>query len=252
MRLIRHIALSAWLGVMTGPAHAQILTCAAPPFDEPTEIAALVTQLRPALDRWPSLHVALFQDAGELCLADTLHDARGYFEPRSSRLVIATDMAPALQKAVLIHELRHLEQKFHGSCPDPNLSMKENARAIFAMEADATTFSLAVAWDLREAGMPDAWDALAGWPMQDDIAAAFETEMGRSGDLISAASAAFTQWYAKDARRELYYLASCSDYLESRDREHRMLSYDRLSGGFFDALCRLPDGEAYPCTEPGD
>lgn len=251
MRLVRRLLLSLWLGALALPAQAQTLTCAAPPFDDPPEVATLVDQLRPALDRRPSLHVALFRDARELCVADTLHDARGYFEPRSSRLVIATDMAPALQKAVLIHELRHLEQKFHGSCPEPNLSMKENARAIFAMEADATTYSLAVAWDLRKAGMPDTWNALATWPMQADIATAFEAEMGRSGDLISAASAAFTQWYAKDGRRELYYLASCSDYLESRDRDHRMLSYDRLSSGFFNALCRLPDGEAYPCAESG-
>lgn len=249
MSLARRLLLSLWLGAFAPPTQAQILTCAAPPFDDPPEIAAIVDRLRPALDRWPSLHVALFRDAKEICLADTLHDARGYFEPRACRLVIAADMEPALQNAVLIHELRHLEQKFCGSCPEPKLSMKENARAIFAIEADAVTYSLAVAWDLREAGMPETWEALADWPMQADIAAAFKAEMDRSGDLMSAASAAFKQWYAKEARRELYYLASCSDYLAARDREHRQPSYDSLAPDFFQRLCRLPDGAAYDCAE---
>jgi hypothetical protein len=249
VRHARRLLLSLWLGALAPATQAQILTCTAPPFDDPPEIATIIEQLRPVLDRWPSLHVALFRDARELCLADTLHDARGYFEPRASRLVIAADMAPALQKAVMIHELRHLEQKFRGSCPEPKLSMQENARAIFAMEADAATYSLAVAWDLREAGMSDTWEALASWPMQADIATAFEAEMSRSGDLIGAASAAFTQWYAKEARRELYYLASCSDYLAARDREHRQPSYDRLEPDFFTSLCRLPDGASYDCME---
>ncbi|KEO50853.1 DUF6782 family putative metallopeptidase [Thioclava pacifica] len=246
----RPLLLAAALACFASAADAQKLTCAIQPFTEPPEIATLVAQLRPALDRWPSLHVALYRDARALCLADTLHDVRGYFEPEGCRIVIAADMPPALQNAVMIHELRHLEQKFCGACPVPSLSMKANARAIFAMEADAVTYSLAVAWDLREADLPETWDALAHWPMQADIAAAFEAEMGRSNDLSSAAAAAFEQWYAMPERRDLYYTAACNDYLEARDREHRLPTYGSLAPDFFERLCRLPDGAAYDCAEP--
>ncbi|KFE33822.1 DUF6782 family putative metallopeptidase [Thioclava atlantica] len=250
MRAARRGLLALGFVCLAHPTFAQEMTCAAPPFDSSPEIAALVDRLDPVLTRWPALGTTLFRDTRELCLADTLHDARGYLEPEACRIIIAADLDPELQAVVLIHELRHLQQKFCGTCPEPTLSMHENARAIFAIEADAAAYSLAIAWQLRADGQPGMWDALAGWPMQADIAAAFEAEMKTSNDLSAAASAAFAQWYREEKRQELYYTAACSDYLERIDREHNLLTYDALAPDFFARLCHLPDGAAYQCGEP--
>ncbi|MGB8624187.1 MAG: DUF6782 family putative metallopeptidase, partial [Paracoccaceae bacterium] len=88
------------------------------------------------------------------------------------------------------------------------------------------------------------------WRTHSDIAAAFAAEMAATGDAPRATAAAFAQWYASDWRRENYYLAACSDYLDQQDRSKALPRYRLLSEDFLDTLCRLPDGTAYPCAEP--
>ncbi|MDF1620272.1 DUF6782 family putative metallopeptidase [Pseudothioclava nitratireducens] len=253
----RHLAVAALAmacalcGLTPGKAASQDLNCASPPFEAPPEIRQMVSALAPAFEQFPAIGASLFQDLRALCLAPNLHDSHGYFEADERRIVIDARLPPALRSTVLIHELRHLQQQDFGTCPAPDLSMTQNARAIYAMEADASAISHVVAWQLRESGQTGMWDALASYPLQADIAEAFAREMARSGDPRAAASVAFAQWYARAERRELYYIAACSDYLERNDRTHRLPSYARLTPNFFARLCKMPDGHAYSCADAG-
>ena len=253
MRGLRPYALGlGFLALISGtPIEAQRLTCAAPPFQTHDQITSLARSLDPVFARFPDLRAILYDRAQALCLADTLHDARGYLEAETLRIVIAADLPAQLQHVVLVHELRHLQQQTVGTCPAPDLSMRENARAIFAMEADASSYSLAIAWALRQDGLPDLWQALSRWPMQADIARVYEHAITQDGDTVRAASAAFAQWYANPIRRESYYIAACSEYLEKADRNHLLPGSGLLPFDFFRQLCKLPDGSPYPCEEAG-
>ncbi|WP_371059978.1 DUF6782 family putative metallopeptidase [Rhodosalinus sp. 5P4] len=229
--------------------------CLAAPHDAPVtareqEVADLVDSLRPALARFESLARALAEGAPEICLVDALLDAQGYLGVEENRIVLRAALAPPMRQAVLIHELRHLHQARTGACPGPALSMGETARATLSLEADATAVTLHVAWALRAEGAPAVWDALAAWPGQQDIAAAFAGAMAETSDPVRAAARAFAQWYVSDWRRETYRIAACADYLDRQDRSHALPAYGALPQGFLSALCTLPDGRAYPCTPP--
>jgi hypothetical protein len=224
-------------------ALANDMTCAKAPYENAPEIADFVAEVAPIFSLFPSLEASLAADASELCLAEPLHTARGYFEPETRRIVIEKALSSGLRQAVLVHELRHAQQFATGSCPAPGLSMRENARAVFAMEADASVVSMLVAWRMRE--------AVANWPMQQDIAVAFAAEMAAHDDPTRSAASAFARWYADEARRERYYVAICSGYLDTEDSTHRLPSYGELDPAFFADLCRLPDGRAYDCDDSG-
>lgn len=127
--------------------------------------------------------------------------------------------------------------------------MKDYARGVLALEADAGVAAVLVAWARKEAGEGSLWQALETWPMTADIAARFGEVMIESEDAGQAASAAFDQWYAMEARRERYYIASCSAYLDRQDRTHALPGYLPLSSDYFDRLCVLPDGQNYACED---
>jgi hypothetical protein len=242
--------IAVLLTVLAGTAvAAQEMTCAPPPFDANPEIAGFVSEMDAVFDDYPLLRDLLDDTVHEVCLSGGLYAARGYFEPESGRIAIERTLPPALRRAVFVHELIHARQFGTGSCPSPDLSMSENVRAVFAMEADASAGSLVVAWTMRAAGDPGIWDALSSWPMQGDISRAFAAEMGASGDLGSAARAAFSQWYAHETRRDTYYVAICSQYLDAQDETHSLPRYGRLEPRFFARLCRLPDGGGYACDD---
>ena len=255
----RSLAVLAAAFLWAPPAHAQPdafrAQCLAAPHDAPAsdrqrEVAALVEGLRPALARLDSLSRALEEGAPEICIVDALVDAQGYLGVEENRIVLSAALAPPMRQAVLIHELRHLHQARTGACPGPALSMGETARATLALEADATAVTLHVAWALRAEGAPAVWDALAAWPGQQDIAAAFAGAMAETSDPVRAAARAFAQWYVSDWRRETYRIAACADYLDRQDRSHALPAYGALPEGFLAALCELPDGRAYPCDPP--
>lgn len=230
-------------------------TCLAAPYaaaeGEAGGIAALVAWLRAALPPGDTLREAFEAQAPELCLAETIFGAEGYLGVEDNRIVLRRTLAPGMIRAVLIHELRHLHQTRLGACPSPALSMQETARVTLAMEADASAVSLAVAWRLREQGDGAVWEALAAWPSHADIAAAFAGEMARGTGVEAATARAFAQWYLSDWRRETYYIAACSAYLDRQDRAHALPRYGAAAADFLQTLCRLPDGRAYPCVAPG-
>ena len=74
--------------------------------------------------------------------------------------------------------------------------------------------------------------------------------MEETGDGPLATTAAFYQWYASPERRERYYRAACSDYLDRQDRSHLIPRYQAIGAEFFESLCRMPDGGVYSCADP--
>lgn len=255
---MKMLHLSAILLLILGSApHDAVAaqpSCLAAPYQsagtsDQRQLVKEVAALRTALRDFPALLEVLDSRRPTLCLSDGLVEARAYYEPETNRIVFAPDMGSGLTLAMLVHELRHLYQFAGGFCPSDSLAMKEYARAVFAMEADANVVSLLVAWHLRSGGDSRMWHALATWPMTADIALRFEENMTATGNVPAAAAAGFDQWYASELRREKYYIAACSDYLERGERAHALPSYHFLAPDFLTRLCLMPDGSPYPCVE---
>lgn len=226
------------------------MSCAAPPFADLPEVKQLVTSLAPAFDGFPALNTALTSDVSEICLLHGTSDAQGYFEPETRRVILRAALPEGLQQAILVHELRHASQYAAGICPATDLAMRDYAEAIFAMEADASVAGLVVADFLRHQGQPQMWQALETWPMQADITAVYADTLRKGQDLTQAASVAFDAWYADPERRRAYYVSACLDYLDRLEDDHFLPRYESLDPAFYRALCRLPDGTAYPRTPP--
>jgi len=230
-------------------------TCLSAPYldaatDRQAEIRALALWLASALHAFPGLVDPLHDEGLQLCLAEELFGIQGYYDVEAHRIVIRAGVAQPLRRAIAIHELRHWQQVRIGICPDPALSMEATARIVLAMEADASAISLAVAWQLRAAGDPSVWDALAAWPSHAAMARAFRAEVEDSGDIGLATARAFSEWYATEWLRESYYVATCSAYLDRQDESHALPRYGSIDDAFLDRLCRLPGGARYPCAEP--
>lgn len=215
--------------------------------DAPAALVRVHEEVVDTLQRFPTLLAALEERAPAFCLADDLDNAHGYLDVEQNRIYLSDQLPYAMLLGVLLHEIRHLEQSAVGICPSDDLAMKEYARATLALEADASAVSLLVAWDMKENGNSGPWTALSAWPNQSDIASAFATEMLTTGDIASAVSDAFEQWFRSEDRREEYYITACSDFLDRQDASHSLPRYQLISADFFDSLCRLPDGSAYQC-----
>ena len=102
------------------------------------------------------------------------------------------------------------------------------------MEADAGAVTAHVAYEMRETGTTDIWEALVGFERYRDIAVAYDEARATTGSVARAMGAAFEQWYASDWRRERYYVATCSAYLDRIDETHLVPSYGLLDEAYFD------------------
>ena len=234
------------------PASAETGECLQAPYDGkagPAALVQVVREIEQALAPFPEFLEAWKSIGPEICLSQHLFEERGYFDPANNRIVLDGSLPLGLMGAVLVHELRHVEQYQRGICPSTDLAMAEYARGTFALEADANVTSVVVAWQARVAGRPAFWQALQAWDMSADVAGRFEEVMERTSDVSFAAAAAFDQWYASDLRREVYYIASCSAFLDEQDRTHALSGYGEVPEDYFAQLCRLPDGRAYDCAE---
>jgi hypothetical protein len=246
------------LGLLTGPAMAGTdphAVCIPAPYSVDDDaaaapLAALVGTLRDHAAAYPSLLRALDLHEPVICLESRSAGPRGYFDVGTNTIALLDGLSDAQKLVVLIHELRHLDQVGRSVCPSDSLAMEEVARATFAMEADAGAVTAHVAYEAKEAGDSALWDALAQFPNYADIPAAYATERAASGSAARAMGAAFSQWYESDWRRDRYYLATCSDYLDRVDRTHRLPSYDLLDSDFYVELCVMPDGSGYDCRPP--
>jgi hypothetical protein len=250
---MRRLAAAFALNLVSGAAFAQ--DCLTAPYTVPVSavqmgIAALVDRLRIAGLAYPSLVAALDARQPQLCVVPVSLDARGYFDLEANVIAIREDLDPAQGLAILIHEARHLDQSVRGLCPSDDLAMAEVARATLALEADASAVLAHVAWEMREAGDGSVWNALAGFERYGDIARVYEAARVDNGPAAPALAAAFAQWYASDWRRERYYVASCSGYLDRVDEAHRLPVHGALDAAFFESLCLMPDGTSYDCAVP--
>lgn len=226
------------------------MTCALAPFEAPSVAAQTVLDTKTVIAGFEGLEATLTSHVKEICYDDALFLARGYFEPETRRIVLATDMSLGLQRAVVVHELRHAEQHVRGLCPSLTLDMKQYAHAVFAMEADASVTSLVVAAKHRANGDGRMWDALAAWPMQRDLAQRFEDALERTDSMAEAAQIAFEAWFEREDRTHAYYASTCLEYLDETEKQHLLPQYNRLQPAFLDQLCTLPDGSSYPCALP--
>lgn len=249
------LSLSGPAAGETPPEESDLL-CIDPPFTGESAVAprlsAVLSDIRRSLGPFPGLLETLDTAEIPICLETRTTDARGYLDVERNVIAVSDRLSPAQQWVIIVHELRHLDQFTRGYCPSNELAMAENARAVFAMEADAQAIAALVAWSARESGEEAPWEALTGWPEYRDIAERFEAEMRSSGDAGLAVAAAFDQWYASETRVTHYYYASCSDYLDRQDRDNLLPSYGLLDLTFYEALCVLPDGTRYACAPPED
>ena len=226
-------------------------TCSEAPYSEATgDLSGLVQRLTQTLEAYPSMSRALADQAPVLCLDDSLVEEQAYFEPKTNRIVLNAMLDQDFQLAILIHEVRHLEQYGRGSCPTTSYRLTEYIRSRLGLEADASAVGVYVAWKLRENGEPGPWDTLATWPTHDDLVARFAQEMAAGADEVAATSATFAQWFERADRREMYTFAICSNYLDALDREKVSGGQDTLPDDYAAQLCVLPDGRPYGCTLP--
>ena len=245
------LSLCGLIALIITPAHASG-SCAPYPYADTGVLAADIALLNDALADFPALGQILDTARPEICTIAGTAEALGTYGAEDNRITLAIDQPQHRRVAVLIHELRHVDQYQRGICPPDGLEMRANARAMFALEADAMAITHLVAWASLAAGRPEIFAALRDAPETSDIAAAFETEMTASADVARATAAAFDAWYASDLRRERYYISTCMAYLERTERAHSLPGSAPLTADFLAHVCNLPDRTAYPCTEPDD
>lgn len=244
------LAAAAFLALARGVAQAGEVCLAAPYSGGTGEIAKLAALLTEALSPHPSLARALMTQAPDLCLDDAVYEEQGYFEPGANRIVLRAGLDADLQLAVLIHEVRHLDQFGRGVCPSTTLNLSEYMRSRLALEADAAAIGVYVAWTLRESGTPGPLEQLRSWPTHQDLVARFTQEMATSGDEVAATAATFAQWFQNPDRRAMYAFAICSNYIDALDRQKVEPGGQMLPDDLAARICVLPDGRRYDCVLP--
>ena len=244
------LAALLWLTLTVGSVQARETCLAAPYVGDNGEVVALAAMLTEALALHPSLAAALADRAPALCVDDSLYSEQGYFEPASNRIVLRAGLDPDFQLAILIHEVRHLEQFGRDVCPTTALNLSDYVRLRLALEADAAAVGVYVAWTLKEAGRPGPLAQLATWPTHDDLVARFADEIAAGRDEAAATAATYAQWFADKDRRAMYAYAICANYLDALDRQKVEPGKQRLADDIAARLCVLPDGRPYDCVLP--
>ncbi|WP_275099134.1 DUF6782 family putative metallopeptidase [Sedimenticola hydrogenitrophicus] len=183
------------------------------------------------------------------CIEDRADGTRGYYDYNHNVIAVREQLSLQQQTAIVVHELRHVAHVQQGYRQSLDYAMPEVVRLTFAVEADVQAFSALFAWRLKQRGETGLWHTLLGFAKYADIARAFESEIGKSGDELAAMRAAFRQWYTSPWRTTGYYRNAVSGYLDMLDESHLIEQYRRLPGNFFDRLCVLPDGRNYGCQD---
>lgn len=243
--MLRALCLSV---LFAAPAMAEI--CAPYPWTSDPRLGAPVASLEMVLEAAPSLTKPVSELKPTLCLVARASEAHGAFQPETATISLYNGLSPGETTAILIHELRHLDQTARDVCLSPDLAMREHARAVFALEADAMAVTMLIAWELRGTDGGAAFDALRSMSGSADIAATFAQTITETGDSALATADAFTAWYASETRRESYYISSCEAYLSEREDSKRLPGSLSFDATILTRMCRLPTGETYPCREP--
>ena len=155
--------------------------------------------------------------------------------------------------AFLAHELAHMPQhplySDNRHFPPDDLVLLRRVR-----EAAAEACATQIAWELKQAGLPAAWNAKYADRFYGDIARAYTGELDpRASDegQHRAMRAAFDQWFDARARRDLYDRMTV-DHLErfSGDAVGLVPPRRRLSHEFLLGIATL-GGRNYLASAPG-
>lgn len=109
------------------------------------------------------------------------------------------------QVAYLAHEIGHVPQHPRYS-DNRNFPPKDLILLRRVREATAEATAIRIAWELREAGYPEAWSEKAAGPYA-DMVRAFAEVIGQHGGMpgsLQATRAAFDRWFAVPWRRNVY------------------------------------------------
>lgn len=102
------------------------------------------------------------------------------------------------------HELRHAWQDTHGLWDyGKSLSHQDEIARMFLTEADARAFAVAVAWELREAGDPEAWEAAKSLDQYQETVARFEQKMTEI-ERLGIANGPWSDWAMRHAMHDAY------------------------------------------------
>ncbi len=183
------------------------------------------------------------------CIENRADGARGYYDYRYNIIAVRESLEFYQKVAIVLHELRHVEQVNRGFRQTLKYSMNEMVRMTYAVEADVQAFSVLIAWRLKDKGLLDLWDTLLTFKRYVDIAKTFEQEMLRTDDELQATRQAFRQWYNSPWRKKNYHNGCCMGYLDMLDETNLIESYELLPHNYFDKLCVFPDGRNYGCHD---
>jgi len=192
----------------------------------------------------PLLEHAVHLGVG-VCLDAYDRACDGVFVCDQNVILLDADLDDGLRTAILVHELRHVDQAATGYRMDMDYDVHAARTLLCACEADAQAMATWFAWRLREAGDPRPWMALRAHPHYTDIAGAFEAAIQLGADEPIAARIAFTAWYASDWRVWTYRFTAAMAYYHRQDKDHLLPGDGPFPDGYFAEFGRLPDGTFY-------
>jgi hypothetical protein len=197
----------------------------------------------------------LLEHAAELrvgvCLDAYERACDGVFSCEENVILLDADLGDGLRTAILVHELRHVDQAAAGYRMDMDLDVHAARTLLCACEADAQAMATWFAWRMRGAGDPRPWAALVAHPNYGDIAGAFEAAILLGADEPTAAHVAFARWYASDWRVSTYRFMAAMAYYHRQDKEHVLPSDGAFPDGYFADFGLLPDGTSYGAQPRG-
>lgn len=132
-------------------------------------------------------------------------DSFGYADPVDRFCALNPRNSTPEAVVTLAHELRHAFQyeseAIRSVSPDVH-DTKTKMMVSRATEADAEAYGCLVAWELKEAGRPAAWnDFIESYP---EIVVPFENAVRNGSNTDEARTAAFLGWYDNSVRRNDY------------------------------------------------
>ena len=249
-------AAPAWLKALAlalpGAPSLAAETCIDAPYTaDAGEVSAMADLVLSVVQDFPSLAKSLAEQSPRLCIDDSLYGVQAFFEPKTNRIVVFAGLDPDMQLAILLHELRHLQQFASDACPTLDMRFSDYVRLRMALEADAAAIGVYAAWKLQQAGRPGPLQHLQDWPTHDDLVTRFTAEIeATGGDDVAATAATYAQWFESEDRRAIYAFAICSNYLDALDIEKLPPGKGTVSDSIAARLCVLPDGRPYDCALP--
>ncbi len=178
-----------------------------------------------------------------VCL-DEKTDLLAYYFSSMGVIGLSTELSEGGRIAFLAHELSHVPQ--HPRYSDNRYYPPEDLLLLRRIrEATAEALATRIAWELREAGYPDAWNEKGASPYADVVRAfQYAAEGNTSVEGLQAATrAAFDHWFTAGWRRDVYDRMTV-EHLQriSRDGTGLVPPRRKLREHFLIGIATLGDG----------